>query len=1361
MKLKFMNEISYKNIRIDKMDKVLRRTICLQNHDVNIYNPDEFLEHVKKSFLPKGEFNQIYIIEEIQVDTNCKTGRSYNLLFLEDVVSLLPVNIENVKITHETFNTLSLDNILTAWSRSAHPNDNWGSLATIGLVFSSKDKNYYKKIDPPVKRVPSIEWIKSKKELYKIKPHEPDNIHIKNLDISIVLESKSNKILENFEVFNNIDSSLKIPYVWCDKYIKINKNSYIPVTWRRHLEKFGCIIKVRDIPVIKPQIEITFPSNNLLLRVYPDVWVNRSIEEMKHFLRINNVDSSYIHPFSKEVDIWKDYMDSFTMATININGSTINITVKLNPDRSVTTQLGTDIGNIIFKDNYDILKIHPGSLSVSFRYPYIAINSNILFDVINSNNILCSLLLPQEDKKLGIIMEEKNKFKGNFRIFAKIHDKTLKATITQHSGNKRSNGKPFLSVSLTSSPNIQAVDDFARLFGIALTLYTEELKTFTKMYKNVIHKWKQPPKIVNYDGKSCKTNKDCKKSSCNQITKTCSKNISTTSWWAENYSRKCQQKHIPWVVEQSSVESLRKLGYHVEEFPKGSKEYLTCPKESIGKGKKVYDNFYLLTNSLSNRKDYPFIPCCGAEDRRIQAGALYNKYYYNLENLDLNNGTRIELIFKKFSDSILRKLLKFSKDKLSIIGFDNTKNKFLSSKKLNIPDDVIKSIKDYPEDPMGAILISEKEKSIVATIFVEVDIVEAEKNEYINKSSGFNPMLMGLSFLIDDLQSVEYQVKFFQDRLKRNEDLNTQKRATIGRLGHLPVNIERLLNLVSLENDQKSIWKRKGVTRDSPSSFLHVLKCFTENKEISKDSSFAIRSEFLNLISQLDSGIALCKQSMYDFTNNEILDKLKPNSNEYINPRHFHALAEKIFNVNIILIQRGRDDDIGTFVLPYYKNTYLTQGMLYERTVMIYEHFGTDAEKFMRTPHCELVEGETNDLIDSYIYRTWLYSSKFFSGNNLIIPKKIPPVFFENGWVQRINNSGKGFLLIKDGFVLNTESLPPVSIKEENIHVENTDNVEDFAKDLGAIRQHIHDSSQFTKISWKIQNFEFDTIVWKKDKVISLRNIYNKNKRNSKLLTGYFLFAFSKFLLDSNITIQTINDVLKSKNINLKKSETHSNQSYILSRLYTKLINKFVDSRVSLEKKKQLTKKLSIYLPPSSEIYDKHKLYINHNVFAKSKKDVDILLSRLKLHVRIFMQHDINKLLSYVDKNSIPDFFSSISDFRNVINESVELRSSLYNNSSIINVYNKPLLNTSVDYMWRNSNFTNNKIVLSRTFTSNQLQNLDSWIEGLNQDLDGNDFIQISEEDIENNIPTTLSQKTPLLLIMNDNNLFIPIIEYI
>ena len=924
---------SKKNITIEKMETVPRRDICVQNHSVNVYNPVELLGIVNKN-IPKSKFDRFYTVDEIKLDKRCVTGRSYKILFLQDVVDTLPLNANNYLEAKEYFPNLSRDNIIGAWSQVENIQDDWESLKRAGIIYSSENRDHFKNIQPI--ELLNQGWIKAKRKLYSIQPVEADNFNTTSLELEMVLSNKTGKNLDPLQVFNSINTSPTLPYVFCLENTKqFSGNIYVP----ENISNFWCMLSLVSLPVIKPKKELIVKSERdwgiIELIIKPSDWMNQSLDIIKNFLTSKHIPHDpYLEILLKEIDTWKMYVTSFSNIKLEVKDSYINLKTELNPESDFSETFSETVARKIFNDTYKLKKTKPGVVNVDFRYPNIALDSNIFLYIIRKNPVLCHLLLPMEDKKLALIHKEKNKYKGSFRVLAKVHDEIIKATITQHPGNKRSDGIPFLNVSIKEAKDIYAVYDFARLFGIALALYERDKTSIIKFFRKHVRKYPQLSKIKS-ERKSCNINKDCGKTICNPVTKSCSPNISTTKWWAENYSRKCQPV-IPWVVDPGSVEDLRKLGYHVEEFPKNSGEFLTCPK--IIKGKKKYDNFYLISNLLSNQKRYPFLPCCGADDRRIQAGALYNKYYGNLENLDLNNGTRLEMIFENF-DNKLDALLDFAKNKLTVIGFDPVTEKFLAAKKIKLTETQIQKILDIPKDPLGAVLVSKKGNNTVVTIFSEIDIIKAERD--LKDESEFDPLTIGLNNLIDIMDAKN--TKFYIDRLKRNEDLNTQKRATIGRRGKLPNNINRLLNLISLNFEVSDDWRRRGVTRDSSASFLHVLYCVKNGTEVSRESSFAVRKQFLESIKQIGNSkaVALCKQSMSNVPDSEILAKLNPNIEDYIDPREFHALAEYIFEMNIILIQRSIDSEAAEFVLPYYNEMYLTSDKVYDQTVILYEHFGS------------------------------------------------------------------------------------------------------------------------------------------------------------------------------------------------------------------------------------------------------------------------------------------------------------------------------------------------------------------------------------------------------------------------------------
>jgi len=1337
------------------MESVPRRDICTQNHWVNIYNPVELLGLNNKN-IPKSKFNRFYVVEEIKLDKKCSTGQSYKILFLQDVVDTLAINAKTYLEVKEYFPQLSKDTILGAWSRKANFRDDWASLKTAGIIYSTEDRQYFR--DKIPLELVNDGWNDAKKKLFNIVPTEADNFNITSLELDIFLDNRDDKKLDPLQVFDIIEVSPKLPYVYCMGNVKqISGNSYLPES----MNNFNCMLCLTQLPVIKPKREITFKSERtwgeVELIVKPVNWLDQTVDVIKNFLTINHIPyEPNLEIMLKEIEVWKTYVTSFSNIKIEVVNDKIKIRTELNPENDFSRAFSEKIVQKLFGDTYEIKRTYPGAVNVDFRYPNIALDSNIFFYILRHHPVLCHLILPMEDKKLAIIHREKNKYKGSFRILAKVHDETIKATFTQNSGNKRSDGIPFLSVSIKGAKTIYSIYAFARLFGIALTLYEKEKNKTADLFKKYIRKYPKLPKIKT-NKTNCSSNKDCGKTICNPVTKKCSPNISTTKWWAENYSRKCQPV-IPWVVDSGSVDSLRALGYHVEEFPKNSGEFLTCPK--ITKGKKIYDNFYLISNSLSNQKKYPFLPCCGADDRRTQAGALYNKYYGNLENLDLNNGTRLEIAMENFNTKSLDKILSFAKDKLTVIGFDPINEKFLAAPTIKLTEAQIAQIMNVPREPLGAILISNKSGDTIVTIFSDIDIIKAERDLFTKKNSEYDPLTIGLGDLIDILGG-RNSSKFFIDRLKRNEDLNTQKRATIGRRGKLPQNINRLLNLISLNFDSPSDWKRKGVTRDSSASFLHILHCLKNDMNISRESSFAVRKSFLEEVKKLGEAkaIALCKQSMTNISNEEILAKLEPNNDDYIDPREFHALAEYVFGMNIILLQRSVESNNAEFVLPYYNEMYLTTDSVYDKTVLIYEHFGADAEKFLKTPHCELVEGSITREMGEYLLRAWLFNIKIFSGDNLVLPQNVPSTFIDNGWSQVMNDSGHGIKLIKDGVVIITSNLPPLPIPivediEYNVSITEMNDVLN-SNDLVIISQ--DENYNFSEYSGVVKDtsFTFKIISWNAEK--SLLHKYVQNRKIAKCVKGYFNFAVSKYLNNINFS----RTVLQEK---LDEHEHEMDQNTLIDCIYDSLLDSFIEKHISVDFWENIVE-FSEILPPPRSLYRNGKLYLNTPTITPDG-EIDTILFRLKLQAKLLMKYDLEKIMGYYKDQSIPDYFETKEDFHKRPGEIITTPDNSFHVVDSKIIYTHIIMNQDLDYMWRNKILTNNKICISRTFdaTDSMVEvKINKWLDKFTIE-DGEDpeniIIQktIRVEDFK-----ILSPTQPILIIINDgvSTLFVPVIEYV
>jgi hypothetical protein len=86
------------------MNIVPRRKICLQTHEINVYNPEELFLSLDEDLLPIDEHKHHYIVEDILYNNDiCPNGISYTLLFLSDLLSSLPINIQNINLVKNIF----------------------------------------------------------------------------------------------------------------------------------------------------------------------------------------------------------------------------------------------------------------------------------------------------------------------------------------------------------------------------------------------------------------------------------------------------------------------------------------------------------------------------------------------------------------------------------------------------------------------------------------------------------------------------------------------------------------------------------------------------------------------------------------------------------------------------------------------------------------------------------------------------------------------------------------------------------------------------------------------------------------------------------------------------------------------------------------------------------------------------------------------------------------------------------------------------------------------------------------------------------------------------------------------------------
>lgn len=158
----------------------------------------------------------------------------------------------------------------------------------------------------------------------------------------------------------------------------------------------------------------------------------------------------------------------------------------------------------------------------------------------------------------------------------------------------------------------------------------------------------------------------------------------------------------------------------------------------------------------------------------------------------------------------------------------------------------------------------------------------------------------------------------------------------------------------------------------SKNSVLHAICVALKIKEY---FNFKDREKFIiDLRTQIAETInpEVCKQELYEYTNNEIKEMLK--SYEVFDTRYFYRAIEEFFNINLIVLtyypshfyDKNRITNyiftlttssatkLYSFEIPRHKLFYIRRIREDRETVVIFKHIGTDADS-LKVPHCELI----------------------------------------------------------------------------------------------------------------------------------------------------------------------------------------------------------------------------------------------------------------------------------------------------------------------------------------------------------------------------------------------------------------------
>jgi len=507
--------------------------------------------------------------------------------------------------------------------------------------------------------------------------------------------------------------------------------------------------------------------------------------------------------------------------------------------------------------------------------------------------------------------------------------------------------------------------------------------------------------------------------------------------------------------------------------------------------------------------------------------------------------------------------------------------------------------------------------------------------------------------------------------------------------GTLPKNINKIFSIA----DTNGIYYRKGMIRTN-NSFIN---CVLQSLNINNIHVITTESRIKNLLIKIRNSFAtdefavFCKQEMYDYTTQEIIDKIK-NLDEYFDPKLFIRILEIKYKCNIFLFTR---DNKGQLILPRnIKGYYKIKNK--NKCIFIYEHMGSDTDK-AEYPQCELIvrkeinETETQDNFefDNEISKN-IFNVFFEVNNNYILNKKIDfininlkksnifiPIsqsFDTYGKVRIINfyNSEEYISVLTTPI----QALPLAEEKLSIIYKTNINTVLNFAKELNILitKQVIDEKENIIEIYGIFGNINISIPV----------NFGNKKLKNIEytIIENNIEFDFNKTLINLSYTenkVSTIDQYNKYKKLSRYISQ------YVLW-LYSKYLKEFdikdYEEIISYENMNNFKIK---YIDIQDEyIYEEvpktftmnNSLIVDNKLIIKSEETLKRLFYILKLSII----RDTNEIINYYDKKVIDNYYLDISDFDKYnfqvilegedsvdkwINENNKIKNILYNNIQI------------------------------------------------------------------------------------------------
>jgi len=1167
----------------------------------------------------------------------------------------------------------------------------------------------------------------------------PNSVNVTSKEIKIFFDLRETKSLDF--LFDQLTISELFPYANHRKFQKMSDSFPVfkmPKNLKPETSKIKCIMSL-DTSIRAERFVSILNASAKSLAFDGSKTTGSDINAMTEIIDCDallRTELSSIEKSIPKVTEWKKYKENLTVKPcieISVEKNSYVLTMKTRTqEENYKLLLESLFSNSVEDMRPNIKYTLSGKSFLLARYMDVSLNVDIFLDIMNDylRELIASNTIESGD---FLVSDERNKFvrfyqnypnqKGSFILRSKnerttIHVKTNPATRQAESLNR-----PSLSVRIESTDSAHSLYMLA-VFGCFLARYYEKAKEYQDIYAAFgvntplhLERMKECSEIQassELNQKAIfdkKANKTCMDQGCGPVAQDgkCTSNTKLEGWTDPkiNYKRTCQNakkgiSRTPLVVSQERlVQMIEDDLYFPEgsytEFPKNSGKFLVCP--NIGTPNKRGEFSYIsVTRPTAGKEIYPVVPCCAKTNPSDNLTEGINLFTGNLHKIRLRTQNNIKFSNIKTSYEKLQKFIANLQDmEFSFIGnvlvYNKDKGEFVikvtttkkrKSLNLEFSSNILKDI----TRPLGAFKINlqkvkGKEITFDLILYVEQDAIIDEKSDEIPTEDKISSNLITIA---DEsgIQLGDYAVN--QDSLKSNDDLTTSTVAKAGAFGLLPVNIGRLLKLMTIKNRKDySMWRRMGVGEFSDVSIINCVVVALAQRGIEEYlTSKQARNLFLKKIKR--SGGVNCIGLIVNSTGIKTLEDLEryiKTSN--LSPREILPLIEYLWEINIILISRDwNESPDAQFVLPYHKNSYFKYKN-YERTIIVYEHSGKKSSQDNNV--CELVYHKTeleentailsDPLFNKNLLSFWLRSQISFvrNGENFSNSRKIKNTEFDpNVWSvipgdsELIGLRAKSITFFPDNF------LPPLPLPVSEMSIyQDSKSIKSVVRNLGGEILAENSANLTCKINSIIMTCPI--IDSKEDKIYRVR----ENQKIARILLGYVLYQFSLLLADGDQEDINVNSVIE------RSEEDYTPGLY------------------------------SSELPPPFESLSGSKV----KIFSQFG-DFDQIKNKIEGQLFYWLKFKSKELEDYKKLRTVPNFYNLATDYKQHPDSFISIFKGSAADEEISvplfdgKLYAFPMFNTKTYYL-RNKKLTDGKVCLARTFNlkafeSRGFDELKAWL---------------------------------------------------